>query len=557
MPSCPPGSRARGSSAGSVSSPGSPARSRRRSPAARRRSSSRAAAGSARAGSSTRPSGGSPSLPEPFLVVRCRARPGRIGDPFGAVALGLERLVAGLSDADLVRGCQHRRRGAGEAPAGDGRPSRPARAAPGPADRHRPGDAPHPDARVDPRAPAGDRRAGARRARPGGSPVRRRGHPIAGHVPRPRLAARSAVRAGHLPARPADPEPPAPRGAGGDGRGHVATARPAPLSRSIATSSSSSSRASRASVHRRRCSCSWPSDRAAMRSSRRRSWPLGASSPGRPSPGRSTSWRWPASPSGRRSAGGSCGSWHRPASRSGSTSWPRPRRPSSGTPTDPRHALERGAAPGGGILDPDLAVGLVEALAHGFVALDRPTADADRATSTTADSAEITPERRRGPAGRRSRRVPARAHRPGSRGGPPPRPTPPSPFGPRGRAGQATRVAGPPPPPGPRARPGPDGGDRGGGCRGGHRLPGRRARPPRARAGAGRPIDPQGRPSRRQRACAALRQGGRGRVRGRSPDPGCRLRRVGDRPARRAHRPGRRRAPPRAARALSTRLRRH
>jgi len=43
------------------------------------------------------------SLPETFAVVRCRARPGRAGDSYAPVAIGLERLVAGLPDRDLAR----------------------------------------------------------------------------------------------------------------------------------------------------------------------------------------------------------------------------------------------------------------------------------------------------------------------------------------------------------------------------------------------------------------------------------------------------------------------
>ena len=42
-------------------------------------------------------------LPEPLLVVRCRARPGRAGDPFAPVSEGLGRLVAGLPDEELAR----------------------------------------------------------------------------------------------------------------------------------------------------------------------------------------------------------------------------------------------------------------------------------------------------------------------------------------------------------------------------------------------------------------------------------------------------------------------
>ena len=42
-------------------------------------------------------------LPEPLVVVRCRARPGRVGDPYAPVAAGLERLIAGLSDRELAR----------------------------------------------------------------------------------------------------------------------------------------------------------------------------------------------------------------------------------------------------------------------------------------------------------------------------------------------------------------------------------------------------------------------------------------------------------------------
>ncbi|MDP9482572.1 MAG: AAA family ATPase, partial [Chloroflexota bacterium] len=42
-------------------------------------------------------------LPEPLVVVRCRARPGRVGDPYAPVAAGLGRLIAGLPDRELAR----------------------------------------------------------------------------------------------------------------------------------------------------------------------------------------------------------------------------------------------------------------------------------------------------------------------------------------------------------------------------------------------------------------------------------------------------------------------
>ena len=42
-------------------------------------------------------------LPEPLVVVRCRSRPGRVGDPYAPVAAGLERLIEGLSDRELAR----------------------------------------------------------------------------------------------------------------------------------------------------------------------------------------------------------------------------------------------------------------------------------------------------------------------------------------------------------------------------------------------------------------------------------------------------------------------
>ena len=64
-----------------------------------------------------------------------------------------------------------------------------------------------------------------------------------------------------------------------------------------------------------------------------------------------------------------------------------------------RHSIERhppGAAlvvpprRGRGILEADLAAGLAEAVEHGWIALDRPTADVSPATSTTSDPAEIS-----------------------------------------------------------------------------------------------------------------------------------------------------------------------
>ena len=42
------------------------------------------------------------SLPEPFVVVRCRSRPGRSGDAYAPIAAGLERLLAGFNDRDLA-----------------------------------------------------------------------------------------------------------------------------------------------------------------------------------------------------------------------------------------------------------------------------------------------------------------------------------------------------------------------------------------------------------------------------------------------------------------------
>jgi DNA-binding CsgD family transcriptional regulator/tetratricopeptide (TPR) repeat protein len=43
------------------------------------------------------------ALPEPLVVVRCRSRPGRTGDPYAPVAAGLGRLVGSLPDAELAR----------------------------------------------------------------------------------------------------------------------------------------------------------------------------------------------------------------------------------------------------------------------------------------------------------------------------------------------------------------------------------------------------------------------------------------------------------------------
>ncbi len=43
------------------------------------------------------------ALPEPFVVVRCRSRPGRAGDAYAPIAAGLERLLAGLDDRELAR----------------------------------------------------------------------------------------------------------------------------------------------------------------------------------------------------------------------------------------------------------------------------------------------------------------------------------------------------------------------------------------------------------------------------------------------------------------------
>src|SRR5207344_1464573 len=42
-------------------------------------------------------------LPEPLVVVRCRARPGRSGDPYAPVVAGLETLIAGFDDRELAR----------------------------------------------------------------------------------------------------------------------------------------------------------------------------------------------------------------------------------------------------------------------------------------------------------------------------------------------------------------------------------------------------------------------------------------------------------------------
>jgi len=42
-------------------------------------------------------------LPEPIVVARCRSRPGRSGDPFGSIVPSLERLVADLGDPELAR----------------------------------------------------------------------------------------------------------------------------------------------------------------------------------------------------------------------------------------------------------------------------------------------------------------------------------------------------------------------------------------------------------------------------------------------------------------------
>ena len=193
---------------------------------------------------------------------------------------------------------------------------------------------------------------------------------------------------------------------------------------------------------------------------------------------------------------------------------------------------------GRGILEPDLAVGLVEALAHGFIALDRPMADVSPATSTTSDPAEISPSDAAAlPAdvlvGFRHELI-ARAVEadllPGQR-----------------RRHHSALAAGLSKRPGSRAR---------------HHLlahePGL-ARTAAIEAAAVAEaidspgdalahlelalelddrIDPEGRPRRRERARPAVRQGRRRRVRGRSPDPGRRLRGVGHRSTRRARRPG-------------------
>ncbi len=42
-------------------------------------------------------------LPEPLVMIRCRARPGQVGDPFAPVATGLGRLLAELTDRELAR----------------------------------------------------------------------------------------------------------------------------------------------------------------------------------------------------------------------------------------------------------------------------------------------------------------------------------------------------------------------------------------------------------------------------------------------------------------------
>ena len=212
---------------------------------------------------------------------------------------------------------------------------------------------------------------------------------------------------------------------------------------------------------------------------------------------------------------------------------------------------------GGGILEPDLAVGLVEALAHGFVALERPTADGDEATSTDADPAEITPSDAAAlPAdvlvGFRHELI-ARAVEadllPGQR-----------------RRHHSALAAGLSKRPGSRAR---------------HHLLAHE--PGQARAAAieaaavaeaidspgdalahlelaleldDRTIPRAGRADANAPAQLFARAAEAAFADGR-PHPGGRLRGVGDRPARRADRPGRLRAAPRAPRPLSPGLRRH
>jgi DNA-binding CsgD family transcriptional regulator/tetratricopeptide (TPR) repeat protein len=42
-------------------------------------------------------------LPEPLVMIRCRARPGQVGDPFAPVATGLGRFLGQLPDRELAR----------------------------------------------------------------------------------------------------------------------------------------------------------------------------------------------------------------------------------------------------------------------------------------------------------------------------------------------------------------------------------------------------------------------------------------------------------------------
>ena len=279
MPTCPRGSRAHDSSAASASSRGWPARSR---PPSTDASSTLLVSGSGGLGVSRlldeaerRIAG----LPEDLVVVRCRARPGRIGDPYAPVATGLETLVAEFDDRELARVAGI---GAEELakllPATVDRlgavgllPARPTVTEPERRQTRMLESILGLLIRIGERTPVVLALEDLQSADAGNAGAR--------HVPGPGLAARSVVRPRDLPARRADPQPSAPDRAGRDGRRHRRRRPSSPSSRSTETSSPSSSRASRASVRRRRSSSSSPSGRAGTRSSPRSSWPPGASSP--------------------------------------------------------------------------------------------------------------------------------------------------------------------------------------------------------------------------------------------------------------------------------------
>ena len=170
-------------------------------------------------------------------------------------------------------------------------------------------------------------------------------HPGPGHLPRPGVTTGSDPGPRDLPTRRSHPEPSPPVGAGGDGRGSSATRHHHP--RTVR-----SRRASR--VHRgHRGRAAVGVGPAARRRAFARECPPRRGAPGRPprAGGRiadGLARRAGDGPPGSPHAGmpaDSCACSPRPASRFGWTSWPRPRRRSSGWPTDLRPG--RAARPAG------------------------------------------------------------------------------------------------------------------------------------------------------------------------------------------------------------------